>query len=266
MTKQSKPPYLRRYDLAKGKKEKASFELALIMWLLNEGLTPNSSKEESAELRKELRDYLTPIIDSSGAAATSIRRLLQRINSLRMMPEWILEKPAPGHAPKYSERFLTLDGEKFFVRMITPSPDGDGGRGFYYGIILRALINGTLGELHRCKQCNRVFRSEDRRRTEFCSRKHSKEWFDGHATERKQRSRKAKKEAAIESKKREQRQAGRELFARVTELLSKPSPTNQEIDFIKSVEPGLKPMPAEKNWDMLGKKIQNKFIRVASMR
>ena len=131
--------------------------------------------KKAKELRKEILGDILPIISpdrklSREEVQSLLERLVEKINSLNLRPEWRAERFRPGDPEPVWGSTAKIQGYRWaIIRLAKFKPGGieEAMKNVFYMIIAAALESGKLTELRKCEACNKIFVIDDPRR-KFC--------------------------------------------------------------------------------------------------
>jgi hypothetical protein len=133
---------------------------------------------KAKELRKEILGDILPIISPERKlqreeVQSLLERLLEKINSLNLRPEWQAARFRPGDPKPVWGGTAKIQGYRWAIiraAKLPPGPTDRQMRDVFYMFIAAALETGKLTELRKCEACNKIFAIDDPRR-KFCSDK-----------------------------------------------------------------------------------------------
>jgi|SRR5215813_10574686 len=131
--------------------------------------------KKAKELRKEILGDILPIISperklSREEVQSLLERLVEKINSLNLRPEWRAERFRPGDPEPVWGRTAKIQGYRWAIIRLAKFKPGrieEAIKNVLYMIIAAALESGKLTELRKCEACNKIFVIDDPRR-KFC--------------------------------------------------------------------------------------------------
>ena len=131
--------------------------------------------KKAKELRKEILGDILPIISperklSREEVQSLLERLVEKINSLNLRPEWRAERFRPGDPEPVWGRTAKIQGYRWAIIRLAKFKPGrieEAMKNVLYMIIAAALESGKLTELRKCEACNKIFVIDDPRR-KFC--------------------------------------------------------------------------------------------------